>query len=90
MQRNSNKKPYGSVAKIVKDMKTDFPWMNRDVVNYAFKKYQNEKRKTSGSENIDAPSQKKGGRPVGTTLENKLKKTYHPKVSKKTSFRGQI
>ena len=78
-QRNSNKKPYGSVAKIVKDMKTDFPWMNRDVVNYAFKKYQNEKRKTSGSEDIDnnlvaAPTQKKGSRPVGTTMVNKLKK----------------
>ena len=71
-------------------MKTDFPWMNRDVVNYAFKIYKqkmnkpdsgtsdNEER-TSASENnendlLAAPSQKKGGRPFGTTLINKLKK----------------
>ena len=71
---------------MVKDMKTDFPWMNRDVVIYAFKIYK---------EKIDAPpdneeytaadgnavndvvpklQQKKSGRPVGSTLLNKFKK----------------
>jgi len=89
-ERNLSKKPYSSVAKIVKDMETDFPWMNRGVVNYAFKIYKekmntpdsgtadNEGR-TSASENTEndlvaATSQKKCGLPVGTTLINKLKK----------------
>ena len=89
-EKNGSKKPYGSVAKIVNDMKTDFPWMNRDVVNYAFKLYKGKMTSdntategntgsTSGSgdtPNDDAASseRKKVGRPVGTTKVNKFKK----------------
>ena len=32
-ENNNGKKKYGSISKIVKEMKMDFPWMNRDVVN---------------------------------------------------------
>ena len=82
-EKNGRKKPYGSVAKIVNDMKTDFPWMNRDVVNYAFKTYKermeapaDSEGRTAASENdvVAAPQQKKSGRPVGSTLLNKFKK----------------
>ena len=84
-EKNGRKKPYGSVAKIVKDMKTDFPWMNRDVVNYAFKMYKEKMDAPSDNEDGAAADgnavndvvelqQKKSGRPVGSTLLNKLKK----------------
>ena len=85
-QMNGSKKPYGSVAKIVNDMKADFPWMNRDVVNYAFKVYKGkmaesaaasdaDSRTASGSGDTVASSKpKKAGRPVGSTKINKFKK----------------
>ena len=85
-ENNGRKKPYGSVAKIVKDMKTDFPWMNRDVVNYAFKIYKEKMDAPSDNEECAAADgnaandvvpelqQKKSGRPVGSTLQNKFKK----------------
>ena len=87
-EKNNGRKRYGSVAKIVKEMKTDFPWMNRDIVNYALKVYI-QKRKNNCTENVDEeekapstdstvvnlePDQNKGGRPVGTTASNKLQK----------------
>ena len=41
----TGKMPYGEVAKIVKDLKEDNLWLNRNVVNFAFKKFQPKKKK---------------------------------------------
>ena len=83
------RKPYGEVSKIVKDMKSDYPWLNRHVVDYAFqmhqKKVDNSESNSnavednvlslSGSDtNSGSASRKKGGRPSGTTDDEKVKK----------------
>ena len=87
-EQNNGRKQYGSVSKVVKEMKRDFPWITRDVVNYALKVH---KKKTcavvdSNSVVVDSNSvtsvgddnsgleRKKGGRPVGTTSSNQLRK----------------
>ena len=35
--KNKGRKPYGHVAKLVNDMKNDYPWKTRHTVNCAFK-----------------------------------------------------
>jgi len=41
----TGKMPYGEVAKIIKGLKEDNPWLNRNVVNFAFKKFRAKKKK---------------------------------------------
>ena len=41
----TGKMPYGEVAKIIKGLKQDNPWLNRNVVNFAFKKFKAKKKK---------------------------------------------
>ena len=40
----TGKMPYGEVAKIIKDLKEDNPWLNRNIVNFAFKKFRAKKK----------------------------------------------
>ena len=40
----NGKMPYGEVAKVVQSLKTDNPWINRIVINFAFKKYAKQKK----------------------------------------------
>ena len=40
----NGKMPYGEVAKVVKNLKNDNPWINRNVINFAFKKYVKQKK----------------------------------------------
>ena len=46
------RKPYGEVSKIVKDMKSDYPWLKRHVVDYAFRMHQ---KKVDNSESNPNP-----------------------------------
>ena len=41
----TGKMPYSEVAKIIKGLKEDNPWLNRNVVNFAFKKFRAKKKK---------------------------------------------
>ena len=71
---------------IVEETKVDCPWITRDIVNYAFKKYLERKGQAELSSNqddlialemeesaVDNSSSNKGGRPTGTTDQNKMK-----------------
>ncbi len=44
----NGKMPYGEVAKVVKNLKNDNPWINRNVINFAFKKYVKQKKDQEG------------------------------------------
>ena len=44
----NGKMPYGEVAKVVKNLKNDNPWINRNVINFAFKKYVKQKKEEEG------------------------------------------
>ena len=46
----TGKMPCGEVAKIIKGLKQDNPWLNRNVVNFAFKKFKEAKKKGNLSE----------------------------------------
>ena len=46
----NGKKKYGSVAKVVNDMKGDFPWLSRDVINYALKVYKKQQQSNAVSD----------------------------------------
>jgi len=53
----NGKMPYGEVAKAVKILKEDNPWINRNVINFAFKKYMHQKKEeVSSVERTDVSS----------------------------------
>jgi len=73
------RKPYGEVSKIVTEMKSEYPWINRHVVNNSFNIYQQNMAKEGlsveeESETDDSLEVKKASRPSGTTAEARLKK----------------
>ena len=53
LKKNAGKKPYGTVSRIVDQMKPDFPWINRDNVNYAYRIHQQKAR--ASNEKRDDP-----------------------------------
>ena len=55
----NKKMPYGEVAKVVRSLKEDNPWINRNVINFAFKKYMNQKKEEESSGALDATSSTK-------------------------------
>ena len=83
-EKNKGRKPYGHVAKLVNDMKQDYPWITRHTVNYAFELY---KRASSKEKNASVESaidssdtesgvacRNKGGRPRGSTDNAKFER----------------
>ena len=40
-QTKNGRVPYGAVSRILKENLTDNPWLNRDKINFAYKKYKN-------------------------------------------------
>ena len=36
---NGTKVPWGTVTKIINETKEDNPWINRNIINFAYKKY---------------------------------------------------
>ena len=44
----NGKMPYGEMAKVVKSLKNDNPWINRNVINFAFKKYVKQEKEEEG------------------------------------------
>ena len=76
------RKPYGIVAEMVKDLKGVCPWINRHVINFAYKKYVKKKEDDLKKfDLIDLPdlevpvpetsTLKPAGRPNGTTNDAK-------------------
>ena len=38
-KKNGNRNPYGLVKKMLEDMSKDYPWLNRNVINFSYEKY---------------------------------------------------
>ena len=85
-EKNDGKKPYGFVAKLVNDMKHDYPWITRHTINYAFKLYVIDKSKEKNSSSVesvggadsdptsDSAPRNKGGRPRGSSYNAKFER----------------
>ena len=69
----TGKMPYGEVAKIIKGLKEDNPWLNRNVVNFAFKKFQAKKKKNAAL--------MEDGKSVGTSRTECSSPSVTPKPS---------
>ena len=75
----NGKVPYGFVTKIINETKTEEPWINKNIISFAWKKF-SERNITKGVEKVVdnqrddcsvkelKTSRLKGGRPKGTTL----------------------
>ena len=50
-EKKNGRNKYGLVSKFVSEMKGDFPWITRDVVNYALKVYE---KKQSAATDINS------------------------------------
>ena len=37
--KNSRRKPYGLVKKMSEEMLQDYPWLNRNVINFSYEKF---------------------------------------------------
>ena len=68
-KKNGNRKPYGLVKKILGDMSKDYPWLNRNVINFSYEKYIRNKKcfDPVGISGSSAVVSAKNGRPKGTT-----------------------
>ena len=64
----NGKVPYGCVNKIVVESKKEEPWINRNVINHAYKKFCQQKDELV-TETVVAPKEMNGvmGRPKGST-----------------------
>ena len=72
----SGKIPYGFITKLMNEAKAEEPWINRNIINFAYKKFC-EKKKTTKDPSPETESdnssnkqhlKRKGGRPKGSTL----------------------
>ena len=85
--KNKGRKPYGHVAKLINDMKNDYPWKTRHTVNCAFKLYERESSKEKNASSVDSTSveeqsdagsrsasRNKGGHPKGSTDNAKFER----------------
>ena len=76
MTSRNKKVPWGFVSKLLTEAKNEEPWVTKNMINFAYKKFCSRKRlesETDSSENhstISMPS-KSGGRPKGTTVISK-------------------
>ena len=69
--------PHGLVTKLVKQMEDEEPWVTRNVLNFAYKKFSKNKKFSEQAPSIKPPSIKTAGRPKGST---KLKKHHLKEV----------
>ena len=78
----NGKIPYGLITKIMNETKDEQPWINRNIISFAYKIFckrkKSEKPETEADIPSDAlPAKSKGGRPKGTThlLKHHLKES---------------
>ena len=66
---SGQKVPWGTVTRIINESKDDFPWLNRNIINFAYKKYLEKIHKQDAlSTTSTSPSTlSSGGRPKGQT-----------------------
>ena len=75
----NGKIPYGFITKIMNRTKDEQPWINRNMINFAWKKFCERKKDSKvpapvtedDSSSNALPSKAKGGRPKGTTISLK-------------------
>ena len=75
----NGKIPYGFITKIMNKTKDEQPWINRNMINFAWKKFCERKKDSKvpapvtedDSSSNALPSKAKGGRPKGTTISLK-------------------
>ena len=79
VKKNVGRKPYGEVSKMVRDLKGVCPWINRHVIDFAYKKFIKSQAKSITSpmvkedgHDIPETSTRPRGRPTGTTDSDKL------------------
>ena len=84
VKKNVGRKPYGEVSKIVRDLKGVCPWINRHVIDFAFKKFIKTQAKSitspvvkEYSHDVPETSTRPRGRPTGTTDSDKLQHKYN-------------
>jgi len=83
MTSKNKKVPWGFVSKLLKDAKKEEPWVTKNMINFAFKKFRS-KKNLGNEEELDSKSNTtinestttattgtySGGRPKGTTIVN--------------------
>ena len=73
-EQNDGRKPYGTVAAMVNDLKDVYPWISRHTINFAYNKFLELKDTALDLEKLGdvqvPPSQ--GGWPSGTTKDTKI------------------
>ena len=92
----NGKMPYGEVAKVVKNLKNDNPWINRNVINFAFKKYVKQKKEegkvvASGASVVDTDTTSSGTtKTVSTATVSTKVAIGHPSNLKKQHEREVV
>ena len=66
---SGQKVPWGTVTRIINESKEDFPWLNRNIINFAYKKYLENinKQDALSTTSASTTTSSSGGRPKGQT-----------------------
>ena len=84
--KNGGRKSYGVVSNMVRDLKGVCPWINRHVIDFAYKKFIKNQAKpitppVLEGDGSDVPDTSTGtrprGRPTGTTFADKMSHKYN-------------